>query len=53
MCIDTVWDQLWPIFLYGDKLLCDGHGYYIRMWDAFYGHSAYIQITFVMCRELA
>ncbi len=23
----------------------------IRMWDTFYGHSAYIQITFVTCQE--
>ncbi len=22
------------------------------MWDTFYGHSAYIQITFVICQEL-
>ncbi len=25
----------------------------VRMWDTFYGHSAYIQIAFVACQELA
>ncbi len=24
----------------------------VRMWDTFYGHNAYIQITFVICQEL-
>ncbi len=24
-----------------------------RMWDTFYGHRAYIQITFVKCQEVA
>ncbi len=25
----------------------------LRMWDTFYGNSAYIQITFITCQELA